>query len=123
MHDAHDAGPVKFKLGEHKVIAGMEEAVLNMRVGEKKTTQLQPDAVRTSQASSMMAIYRKYTGTLTFENLSQAFGDIRPELILYIPASKVPAEVFADVKCGQMISLTEEAQAQIVKSPIYSGLT
>jgi FKBP-type peptidyl-prolyl cis-trans isomerase 2 len=48
MHDAHDAGPVKFKLGEHKVIAGMEEAVLNMRVGEKKTTQFQPDAARFS---------------------------------------------------------------------------
>eukprot|EP00802_Teleaulax_amphioxeia_P028749 Tamp_30549.p1 GENE.Tamp_30549~~Tamp_30549.p1 ORF type:complete len:176 (+),score=33.07 Tamp_30549:27-530(+) len=88
-------GPVKFTLGERKVIEGLEEAVLNMHVGEKKTTQLQPHA---------------------------AFGDIRPELILFIPSSKVPAEIFADIKSGQMISLTDDAQGEVIaRTP--KGLT
>ena len=30
----YPAGPVKFTLGERKVIEGLEEAVLNMHVGE-----------------------------------------------------------------------------------------
>ena len=65
----------------------MENAVLNMRIGERKTAHLQPP---------------------------EAFGDIRPELIMYIPAAKIPPAVLADIKTGQMISLTEEAQGEVI---------
>ena len=49
-----DKGPATFTLGENKIISGLENAVLHMRVGEKKTAELSPE---------------------------DAFGDIRPEVV------------------------------------------
>ena len=76
-------------LDVHKtqVIPGMEKAVLNMQIGERKTAHLQPP---------------------------EAFGDISPELIVYIPAAKIPPAVLADIQIGKIISLTEEAQGEVI---------
>jgi FKBP-type peptidyl-prolyl cis-trans isomerase 2 len=76
-----------FDVHKTQVIPGMEKAVLNMRIGQRKTAHLQP-----------------------FE----AFGDISPELIMYVPAAKIPPAVLEDMKTGQMISLTEEAQGEVI---------
>ena len=76
-----------FDVHKTQVIPGMEKAVLNMQIGERKTAHLQPP---------------------------EAFGDISPELILYIPAAKIPPAVLADIKTGQMISLSEEAQGEVI---------
>ena len=59
-----DKGPVEFTLGENKIIPGLENAVLNMRVGEKKTAELPPE---------------------------DAFGVIRPE-VATVPLSDQPPE-------------------------------
>ena len=71
-------GPVTFTVGKNEVIEGLENAVLNMCVGQEKVVHLQPPT---------------------------AFGEISPELIVHISASKVPAESYSTIETGKWISV------------------
>ncbi|WP_440005699.1 FKBP-type peptidyl-prolyl cis-trans isomerase [Halomicrococcus sp. SG-WS-1] len=41
-HDHRDYKPLEFRVGEDKVIAGLDEAVRSMDVGEERTVELDP---------------------------------------------------------------------------------
>ena len=70
-------GPVKFKLGSHIFIKGLEKAVLGMRIGDVKTITIPPQ---------------------------EAFGAKRDDLIFEIPKENVPANVKQEV--GQRVEIT-----------------
>ena len=58
--------PLRFHIGEHSVIAGLEEGVLGMHIGEKKRIIVHPD---------------------------KAYGRYHQDLVQEVPLSKVPREI------------------------------
>lgn len=80
---SQDREPIAFTLGEGRVIAGLEEAVQGMEVGDIKT------AVIPSQA---------------------AYGERQDELVLKIPRTQFPQHI--DPEPGQRLQMqTQEGQA------------
>lgn len=63
---SQDRDPLRFTLGEGRVIPGFEEAVAGMEPGEKKTATIPPE---------------------------QAYGPRRDELVLQVPREQVPDEM------------------------------
>lgn len=70
-----DSGPFEFTLGNNEVIAGFEDAVKGMKVGDTKTVTLSPD---------------------------EAYGQYYDELVQVINRSQLPAEIVPTV--GQYIT-------------------
>lgn len=58
--------PLQFTVGTRQVIEGFETAVMGLKVGDKTTTQIEPD---------------------------QAYGAIREEMIMEVPKGNVPEGV------------------------------
>ena len=116
-----DSGPVSFTLGENKIISGMENAVLNMRVGEKKTAELPPEdafgqirpEVRwwmwPARLGSFTAGRSSVASQLAYSLLMVVRRDFPfcflDQLILYIPSTKIPQETFSQIKIGLTVSL------------------
>lgn len=63
---SQDRDPLRFTLGEGKVIPGFENAVEGMETGQKKTTTIPPE---------------------------DAYGPRRDELVLNVPREQVPEEM------------------------------
>lgn len=42
-HDHRDYKPLEFRIGEGKVVEGLDEAVREMEVGEERTVQIEPE--------------------------------------------------------------------------------
>ncbi len=71
--------PLRFKLGQGQVIAGFENAVVGMNVGESKTVVIPVD---------------------------QAYGQRRDDLIVTMGRDKLPPDL--DARIGQRLELTQE---------------
>ncbi len=63
---SRERDPFEFTLGEHQVIAGFEEGVLGMAVGEKKDISIPPE---------------------------EAYGPRRQELVVSIPRANFPKDI------------------------------
>ena len=70
--------PLEFTLGEGRVIAGFEEAVTGMEVGETKTSRIDAD---------------------------EAYGPRREDLLLDVPREQIPSEI--DLQVGQQLTLQQ----------------
>jgi len=68
--------PLQIKLGAGDIISGLEQALVGMQLGEKKTVKLEPRA---------------------------AFGEMNPDLVVFVPADKVPAEVYEQTKLREQM--------------------
>ncbi len=77
--------PLEFKLGEGRIIPGFENAVLGMKVGEKKTVTIPAN---------------------------DAYGPYRPELTIEVPLAQLPAGTTPQV--GQMLQSQTESGSVIV---------
>lgn len=62
--------PLQFKVGSGQVIAGFEEAVTGMAVGEKKTVMIP---------------------------CSKAYGEVQDDLVMTVPQAQVPADLKLEV--------------------------
>lgn len=62
--------PLQFKVGSGQVIAGFEEAVTGMVVGEKKTVMIP---------------------------CSKAYGEVQDDLVMTVPQAQVPADLKLEV--------------------------
>lgn len=71
--EGHD--PISFTIGSGDVIAGFENAVEGMSLGEKKTSRMEP---------------------------SDAYGDRREELVFSVPRDQLPE---GDVEVGDMLQV------------------
>lgn len=79
--------PIEFTCGAGQVIKGFDDAVMDMEVGDKKTIHLEP---------------------------AEAYGDVRPELIIDFPIDQVPnvdqlsegTKIFLQGPAGQPIPAT-----------------
>jgi len=80
-------GPLEFTLGEGRIIPGFEEAVQGMEQGEIKTVTIPPE---------------------------QAYGEVRDELILTVPAVQLP-EGFAPEVGKQLEMRTGEGETVPVR--------
>ncbi len=76
---SHGRDPLEFTLGEQAVIAGFENAILGMSVGESKTVRIPPE---------------------------EAYGHRSDDNLVEIPRSEVPKEL--DLKIGTMLPLQAE---------------
>ena len=111
-----DSGPVSFTIGENKIISGLENAVLNMRVGEKKTAelpcedafgQIRPE-VRLSVCMVRLVFDYCTAGQRSITARLFLLMDVRrgfpscflAQLILFIPSTKIPQETFSQIKIG-----------------------
>ena len=82
-----DDKPLEFKLGEGKIIPGIENAVTGMSVGESKSVKVPPE---------------------------QAYGQKRGELIEEVSRDKFPKD--ADPKVGQRFEIPQQqGQPLVVK--------
>lgn len=64
-HDHRDYKPLEFRVGERKVMEGIDRAVQDMDVGERKTVELEPE---------------------------EAFGPYREEKVLEVPLEELEPE-------------------------------
>ncbi len=79
-------GPLEFTLGEGRIIPGFENAVIGMKVGEKKTVLIPA---------------------------SDAYGPYRPELTLEVPLTQLPKDMTPQV--GQQLqSRTDNGSVLVV---------
>lgn len=83
-YDTGEGDPVQYTLGEGQLLPGFETALLGMQAGEVKTFQLTPD---------------------------QAYGPYRPELVLRLARSELPAET--DLTIGRQILTESESGSPI----------
>lgn len=74
--------PLEFKLGEGSVIAGFEQAVEGLAVGEKADARLEPD---------------------------QAYGPVRDDLVMAVPREQLPDGMNPDVG-DQLAMQTQDGQ-------------
>ncbi len=82
-----DRGPLEFKLGEGKIIPGIEKAVEGMNVGESKTVEVSPE---------------------------QAYGQHRAELVEEVSRDRFPKN--AEPKVGQRFEIPQrEGQPMAVR--------
>jgi peptidylprolyl isomerase len=80
-----DRNPLQFTLGEGRLIAGFEEAVLGMKAGDKKTVVIPPE---------------------------QAYGPRRAESIVVVERKYLPANL--DAKVGQRLEIQQENDETIL---------
>jgi FKBP-type peptidyl-prolyl cis-trans isomerase 2 len=73
------ANPLEFTLGERRVIAGFEEAVVGMEPGQEKTAVVPPE---------------------------KGYGPRRPELVVQFERNKVPPEI--DLEIGKKLQLNTQ---------------
>jgi peptidylprolyl isomerase len=78
---AHEAGPLEFTIGEEEVIPGLEQALVGMRPGEKKTIDIPCD---------------------------MAYGPRDEELVMIVPRSDLPEELSAEV--GDVLEVTDDEE-------------
>ena len=74
--------PLEFKLGEGSVIAGFEQAVEGLEVGEKADARLEPD---------------------------EAYGPVRDDLVMAVPREQLPDGMDPDVG-DQLAMQTQDGQ-------------
>jgi peptidylprolyl isomerase len=84
--------PLSVKIGEGQLIVGMEEALMQMTVGEKKIIEISP---------------------------KKGYGDRSKEYIFEIAKSSMPADLKLEV--GQLIDFTQP-NGQIAKVPVLKIL-
>ena len=77
--------PLRFTLGSGQVIAGFDDAVAGMTVGEQKTVTIPAD---------------------------QAYGARRDDLVLSVPRGEFPPDIDPDV--GDQLQLGEEGRTMMV---------
>ena len=70
--------PLQFTIGEGKVIAGFEQAVIGMKIGEHKTARIP---------------------------MEQAYGPHREDMVVTMDRSKLPSGL--DPKIGQRLEMTQ----------------
>jgi peptidylprolyl isomerase len=84
-----DSEPLEFKLGENKIIPGIENAVKGMNVGESKTVNVNPE---------------------------QAYGQHRDELVEEVSRDMFPENV--EPKVGQRFEIPRQAGQPMVVSVV-----
>lgn len=85
--NSEQSEPLEFKLGDGKIIPGIENAVEGMNVGESKSVQVPPD---------------------------QAYGQRREELVVEVGRDKFPKDVNPEV--GQKFEVQQqEGQPMVVR--------
>jgi peptidylprolyl isomerase len=77
FYNCADKEPLQFVIGKEEVIAGFEEAVIGMNVGETKTVKITAD---------------------------KAYGPLLPELRSAIPRAQFPSHIIPEV--GQILRVT-----------------
>jgi len=77
--------PLDFTVGAGQLIAGFDEAVVGMAVGEKKTVRIAPE---------------------------QAYGPHNPEMTLQVPRSDLPAEIKPEL--GMQLEASQEGGHSMV---------
>jgi peptidylprolyl isomerase len=77
--------PLDFTVGAGQLIAGFDEAVVGMTVGEKKTVRIAPD---------------------------QAYGPHNPEMTLQVPRSDLPADIQPEL--GMQLEASQEGGHSMV---------
>ncbi len=82
---SQDRGPLQFTLGKGKLIAGFEQAVLGMNIGEKKTVVIPP---------------------------SQGYGPRLAENVIEMYRKNLPAGL--DVRVGQRLEITQADNSVIL---------
>lgn len=70
---SHDREPLEFTLGEGRVIAGFEDAVIGMSLGEEKSIRIPCDKAYGPRREDMVAVFN--SGQFP-ENLPPAVGQI-----------------------------------------------
>ena len=79
-------GPIQFIVGASQVIKGFDEAVIGMKVNDKKKFRI----IKT-----------------------EAYGDINPALLHKVPLAKLPPEIKSQVKVGGFLVLQSPTGQQI----------
>lgn len=74
-----ETGPLAITLGEEEVVPGLEQAIIGMQPGEKKTIKLSAD---------------------------DAYGDYDEELVMEVPRAEFPDDINPEV--GQTLELTDD---------------
>jgi len=77
----HESGPLEFTIGEEEVIPGLEQALVGMQPGEKKTVEISCD---------------------------MAYGPRDEEMVMVVPRSDLPAELEPDV--GDVLEVTDDEE-------------
>jgi peptidylprolyl isomerase len=77
--------PLEFQLGQGQVIAGFDEAVTGMAVGDEKTVTIPSD---------------------------EAYGERRDEMVMRIPRAQLPADLDAEV--GQALQMSNGRETVVV---------
>jgi len=77
--------PLDFTAGAGQVIAGFDEAVIGMAVGQKKTVRIAPE---------------------------QAYGPHNPEMTLQVPRNDLPAEIQPEI--GMQLEASQEGGHSMV---------
>ena len=75
----HETGPLEFTIGEEEVIPGLEQALIGMRPGEKKTVNIPCD---------------------------QAYGPRDEELVMVVPRTDLPEDL--DPEIGDVLEVTDD---------------
>ncbi len=78
--------PLQFKVGEGRMIKGIEESVMGMEKGQQKKIKIMP---------------------------SEAYGDVQQNLIQQIPKNALPEQIQKDVKEGMFLQL-QDPQGQVI---------
>lgn len=78
---SHETGPLEFTIGEEEVIPGLEQALVGMQPGEKKTVEIPSD---------------------------EAYGPRDEELVMEVPRSDLPAELNPEV--GDVLEVTDDEE-------------
>ncbi len=80
-----DGEPLEFTIGAGEMIEGLEESILGMNVGEKKTVSVAPE---------------------------KAFGEYREDMVLMVPHDQFPQEIEPQV--GQVFQLSSQAGPPLI---------
>ncbi|EIJ40278.1 FKBP-type peptidyl-prolyl cis-trans isomerase [Galbibacter orientalis] len=83
--------PLEFKLGEGQLIPGFENGILNMAVNEKKTINIPS---------------------------SEAYGEVRQELLQEIPKNELPEDIKPEVGMGLVSRTPEGREIQLVVADV-----
>ena len=78
--------PLQFKVGEGRMIKGMDEGVVGMEKGQQKKIMIMP---------------------------SEAYGDVQQQLIQQIPKNALPEQIKKDVKEGMYLRL-QDPQGNVI---------
>jgi peptidylprolyl isomerase len=76
-----ESGPLEFTIGDEEVIPGLEQALVGMQAGEKKTVEIPCDL---------------------------AYGPRDEELVMVVPRSDLPAEL--DPEVGDVLEVTDDEE-------------